>query len=436
MSKRIPVIRGKIGDWIYYVGVLSFTSIYENVKKIDEELHKSEGLKDAIQRSITENYKAIKDYLLNQEERFFNAIVLAVYEGNPNYVEVEMEFQDEEFNDIGYLILSGEEKIFPVDGQHRVEGIKAAIDDDVALGNEKVPVIFIGHQNTPEGMQRTRRLFSTLNRYAKPVSQKDIIALDEDDIVAIITRDLVDEHDLFVGNRVILSQQKNIPDANKTAFTSLTTLAQCNDELLKYYFSFFKMTENAREYKEKYYSEKNRLTPNLLRRFRPKNETLVEFKTFCMNYWNSVATLDFLEDFVAMDCQPHEYRNRENGGNILFRPIGLLPFVQATLDYASTLNPSSLNEINFDRVLEPFRSINFSLTQKPWKYIAWDPTTNTIITQSNKKLLRYLFSYMSNSQIEFTEKQMEEMKKSYASFIVYEGELADVSMDHLLSTRD
>ena len=63
-----------------------------------------------------------------------------------------------------FEITPGEEIIFPVYGQHRVEGIKKAIIENPDLANEKVPVILIGHQNTSEGKQRTRRLFLTLNR--------------------------------------------------------------------------------------------------------------------------------------------------------------------------------------------------------------------------------------------------------------------------------
>lgn len=63
-----------------------------------------------------------------------------------------------------FEITPGEEIIFPVTGQHQVEGIKKAIIENPDLANEKVPVILIGHQNTSEGKQRTRRLFLTLNR--------------------------------------------------------------------------------------------------------------------------------------------------------------------------------------------------------------------------------------------------------------------------------
>ena len=143
-----------------------FKEVDEYVRRINDELHKHKTLSDMIQRSITENYKRISEYLINQEERFFNALVLAVYDGDPIWKEIKFEYNEQDYFDLGMLILSGDEKIFPIDGQHRVEGIKDALKKNKEIKDEKVPVILIGHRTDKEGMQRARRLFSTLNRYA------------------------------------------------------------------------------------------------------------------------------------------------------------------------------------------------------------------------------------------------------------------------------
>ena len=230
---KIPSIRNNIGVWKYYISYLSFEQIDSMVKRVDDELHKSESLRDLIQRSITKNYEDIKDYILTQDERFFNALVLAVYDGEPKWIEVELNFKDEEFFNMGFLEFNGKEKIFPVDGQHRVEGIKAALKINNKLKNEKVAVLFIGHKKDKAGMEKSRRLFTTLNRYAKPVTWDDIIALDEDDSAAIVTRELLEDHPLFSGKRIIKAKQKAIPENDKTALTSIITLYQCNRELLK-----------------------------------------------------------------------------------------------------------------------------------------------------------------------------------------------------------
>jgi len=193
---KIPAIRAQIGTWVYYISTLSFEQVSRYVRKVDDELHKSELLREMLQRAITDNYKGIADYIVQQEERFFNALVLAVYDGDPQWREVRLEYGDdgEAFYDLGILDLRGDEKIFPIDGQHRSESIKKVLNENDGYGNEKIPVIFIGHKKDDDGMKRARRMFSTLNRYAKKVSLRDIIALDEDDVVAIACRELMDNN--------------------------------------------------------------------------------------------------------------------------------------------------------------------------------------------------------------------------------------------------
>ncbi|MGP2657960.1 DGQHR domain-containing protein [Malaciobacter sp. WC5094] len=435
--KKIPAIRGTIGNWVYYCATLTLNEIKENVKPINNELHRSKSLSDAIQRSISDNFKAIKDYILNQEERFFNSLVLAVYDGNPNWVEVELELEGEEFFNLGFLTLTGEEKIFPVDGQHRVEGIKAAVTQNSELGNDKIPVIFIGHQKTDDGMQKTRRLFSTLNRYAKPVSAKDIVALDEDDIIAITTRYFVESYDLFKDNRVVFSLQKNIHDSNKDAFTSLITLSNCIEELFKYYFYyFFKKTGDYKSFIERYFPERNSVGVKDFKRFRPKDEVIDSFIEFCKKYWDSFIMLEDIQTYLKSSIQPAKnFRNREKGGNILFRPIGILPFVQATIEDSKLFNFENLEDVDFEKVIKDFLHMNFKLNEKPWKHIAWDPNTSTMKTTGNRKLIKLLFLYYANIDniSRLSENDLNYIKENYASFIGYDDDISTTNLESLLN---
>ena len=86
-------------------------------------------------------------------------------------------------------------------------------------------------EDDSEGYERTRRLFSTLNRYAKPVGKKDIIALDEDDSVAIVTRLLVEDHPLFVG-KISLGQSKNIAKSDQESLTSIVHAVRLSRHIL------------------------------------------------------------------------------------------------------------------------------------------------------------------------------------------------------------
>ena len=123
----IPAIRGYIGTTVYYIANLKFKEIAELVnRRNSDELYKSRPLRDALQRSLTDNYLKIKEYILSHPDHFFNAMVLAVYDGNPLWKEVRYEVDDITYEHVGLLELNGQEQIFPIDGQHRLEGIKAA----------------------------------------------------------------------------------------------------------------------------------------------------------------------------------------------------------------------------------------------------------------------------------------------------------------------
>jgi DNA sulfur modification protein DndB len=390
---KIPAIRSKIGDWTYYVTSLTFQQVSDNVSKVDEELHESEVLQDLIQRSITDNYLRIKDYILNQPEMFFNSLVLAVYNDYPKWQEIEVKYDNMETFKIGLLDFPGKHKIFPVDGQHRVEGIKEAIKAKPEMASNEIGVIFIGHSEEPQLKKRTRRLFTTLNRYAKPVSLRDIIALDEDDIVAILTRRLIEKFPLFKEDKIIDIKSKSIPSSNKKAFTSIITLYQTNLEICKHFFSERTGLKPS----------KNRIEEFL--KFRPDQEIIKEYYSFYLNFWTKFSSnISEIQEFLKEERIP---RNPNTGGNLLFRPIGILPFVKAVLRIEKAGNES------FDEIFANFNRINLSLSAEPWTKVLWDDIRKKMLMNAGT-LTYLLLLYIYDSSI-LTQKETDKLKDSYAS---------------------
>jgi DNA sulfur modification protein DndB len=74
--------------------------------------------------------------------------------------------------------------------------------------------------------------FTTLNRYAKPVNPMEKIALDEDDVVAIVTRRLLDEHPVLF-EKVSTARTVDIAARNRSSLTSLPALYQSVDVILR-----------------------------------------------------------------------------------------------------------------------------------------------------------------------------------------------------------
>lgn len=406
---KIPAIRAKIGTWTYYQSKLTFEQVNSFVEKIDDQLHKSHGLRDLIQRSITDNYLGIKEYIVNQPEMFFNSLVLGVYDGMPQWIEVEINFSDEEFFDLGFLEFPGNQKIFPIDGQHRVEGIKEAILENEELKGNEIGVIFIGHSKDDAGMEKSRRLFTTLNRYAKPVTMDDIIALDEDDSVAICTRYLLENFDLFSEKKVTKSKSKAIPDRDKDSITSIITLYQCNKELLKLFRRNRKISNPKPE------RDNKSITSYL--KFRPDENEIYLYREFLIQFWTLIKdNIDHINEFIAIeDKNPAvNFRNKETGGSLLFRPVGLLPFIQAII----TINIRTNQRLS--EIISNFNNLNFQLNEIPWKNVMWNPNEKTMI-MGNQLTVKLLLMYVYSADI-LTDNEQLTLQEKYADNISWQQE--------------
>lgn len=415
---NIPAIRGILGDIVYYTSSFTFKQIAERVKKIDQELHTSTSLKDQLQRSLTKNYESITDYILSQKEHFFNALVLAVYDGDPVWNEIEVGFKGEDYYNMGFLRLNGEEKIFPVDGQHRVEGIKDAIKKSPELEDETIAVILIGHHKDKEGMEKTRRIFSTLNRYAKPVSTGDIIALDEDDTVAIVTRNMLESFPLFMNENISDEKKtKAIVEKDTKSFTSLIKLYETNKIVYKYYTSFRDNTKRIHSSTE----------IDKFLKFRPKQEDIDDFEKYLTEFWELfINSFEGMKEYVASTEKDAaaKYRNRENGGLLYFRPVALPQLVTAILETCFR------SKVTLSDSMSAYSQLEMCISKAPWVKVLWDADSRTMIMK-NKTLVHPLLMFMYARSV-LNAKELEILRIRYAKILEIEPTEIDDKLNALL----
>ena len=303
---------------------------------------------------------------------------------------------------MGFLHLTGKERIFPVDGQHRVEGIKSAINENPKLEDETISVIFIGHHNTREGKEKTRRIFSTLNRYAKPVSPGDNIALDEDDIVAISTRELLENCPLFMNDNVKIDKKnsKALADNDDKSFTSLITLYETNKIIYSYY-------KSNRDKRKKLYSNLN--IQGFLK-FRPKQEEIDDFYTYLLTFWKTFTDLfPGVKDYVlnANDAKAAiNYRNKETGGLLYFRPVALPQLIKAIFETQLRLQ-NDLNEI-----MNIFSQIEMCISKEPWINLLWDAKSQTMVMKYKTNISQMLIYLFKKNLL--AKKEKETLMKNYA----------------------
>ena len=421
MKTTIPAIRGQIGETIYYSTSFTFRQIAEMVKRVDDELHTATSLKEEIQRSLNNNYVKIKEYILTKPDHFFNSLVLAVYDGDPLWTEIEFELNDVQYPNVGILSFNGAEKIFPVDGQHRVEGIKSALEHNELLAQETIGVILIGHSTTPSGMEKSRRIFSTLNRYAKPVKLGDIIALDEDDIVAIATRIQLETNPLFLKDRVKSSNSKSIPPSDKRSFTTLITLYECHRELFKLFH--YKQTG--------VFLGQTKLNEYL--KYRPNDDVISKFNLFLTSFWQYFSdAFPEIKSYISDERinAAEQLRSEDSGGNILFRPVALAPLVSAIASIAF-----QANNVEICNVINKFGSIERRVSADPWTLVIWNPR-NHRMTVKNRTLIRLLMIRFYGKAY-LSEKELNDMYLRFSTVHNITVKEAEIRIEQLFNqTRD
>ena len=395
----IPALRARMGDWIYYVTFLRMDQIADQIH-IAQEIHSSNMLKDMIQREITNRAGQIADYLLKQPQRFFNSLIVGVYGGSPNWYELAIGtnprfdapvFPRELEGVLGVLRLDGTQTFFAIDGQHRVEGIKQALKKDEKLQTDEVSVIFVAHQTEADGMERTRRLFTTLNRYAKPVSKSEIVALDEDDILAITTRELVEKHPLF-QEKISLARTKAVAVKDNRSFTTIITLYDVLEIL------FRKKGRGWNEFK----------------RHRPADGDISNFYVKSAQFWDTMVER-FPPLSKVLTSQPGEnvagrYRHRE-GGHLLFRPVGLLTI-------AHVVRQATDSGLTQKEAIKRISEISMELTDEPWVGLLWDKTNQRMISgPPPQKVGKHLLFYNIGGDLGQINTNKEKLRQEYAGLI-------------------
>jgi DNA sulfur modification protein DndB len=384
-----PAMRGHMGRWDYFTVKMTMRELAESVK-FASDIYEDQTLDEAIQRALNEGRvkRDLVTYLKLQQDRFFSSIVVAALGGTPKWYPVTLE-NDERFalfrgdnrlnSAFGVLSFDGTQNYYALDGQHRLAAIKALVDknSDASIdappnfSKEEVSVIVVvpreaeSHQ---EFLERYRRLFGNLNRYAKPMDQVTNIIMDEDDTFAICTRRLITEHAFFKApgkhkssRKIKCEKGKNL-NRQDSYFTSLETLYEMNITLL-----------NTKVRKNSGWDGVGQKLKDF-QRFRPEDQFLDELYDELALYWDSLVDV-----LPVLTSDPTLMRNHdveedpEEQDNALFWPIGqeiMATLARTLLDFNQTddevRHPS---RSSVQRALEGLETLNWNLHAAPWRHV-------------------------------------------------------------------
>ncbi len=396
-TKLLPAIQGKIGDWYYYMTTLPLSEVAERVQPA-RELVTPKDMNEWIQREVIPTHiRQIADYLMHREQHFFPAIVVGVYLGEPTWHEINIEenalfetpaLDPRSRSTLGLLELDGTERLYAIDGQHRVAGIKKALarltkandtEGYNRLASEDLAVVFVSADIDREGQrERVRRLFTTLNKQAKRVTEPEIVALDEDDPAAIVTRWIAIRYSGLKAfnqngsesdhNLIQLGRQHEIRPNNRRSVTTIVTL--------------YRMIKNAFQLELKEIAAENN-------HGRPAEETLENLYSKAEALWDMLRLYDPALGYVLASDPSDEraaaYRTLE-GGHMLFRPVGLQAF-------SGALGVLRVRGVDTDLAVRSLCRLPTEISIPPWEHVVWNPSTRGMIT-ANRTLAEALYLHM------------------------------------------
>ena len=436
-----PAMKASMGRWHYFVVKMTMRELAESVK-FAKEVYDDRTLDEAIQRVLNESRvkTEIVTYLVRQPDRFFSSIVVAALEGNPQWYPVSIE-DDERFavfrgdtrlnETFGVLSFDGTQNYYALDGQHRLSAVKALIDSnsdvqvDAPAGfkNEEISVIVVvpdAAESQDEFMERYRRLFGNLNRYAKTTDQVTNIIMDEDDVFAILTRRLITEHKFFQAPgrqresvRIKTGKGKNLKSSD-SFFTSLETLYEINIRLLS-----SRPRKNAGWDPDGSKYETFKL-------FRPADEVIDSLFQELVLYWDAL-----LEELPVLRKNPSEMRSHSTGGslqdNVLFWPIGqelMADVARDLLDYEQ-VNPKSPDRDTVASAISGLGALEWNFHSPPWRHLLLIPDneemTSWKIRNEERTPARKLATRIVKWQIrldELTENEVAELRHTWEEKIL------------------
>lgn len=386
-----PAIKASMGTWTYYIVKMRMKEVAAEVK-FGSQVHNDFTLDEAIQRAINERRvkHGIMTYLTGRSDHFFSSLVVAAVGGSPKFHPVRISdepqyeiFADEEHlnESFGVLRFSGGQIYYALDGQHRLKAIKSLLEPEQGAERVSVPQGFADEEISvlmvirpsdvaeEEWLTAYRRLFSSLNRYAKPTDTDTNIIMDEDDTVAILTRRLIAEHNFFqssgrhMDSLLVQTKGKALKEGS-SYFTSLQQLYDLNEILLTTH-----MRSNLGWGPEN--SDGMIADIKKFKLFRPSETYLDQLFDELVVYWDAL-----IESIPDLRLKPSEARNHNSEGakgetadNTLFWPIGqevMANVARALLDEIDTDNGvPTLPEAR--DALSPLGRIDWNLRKAPWR---------------------------------------------------------------------
>ena len=395
MATTVPAMKGRLGDTDYYVLSMKAQELVNKVT-IPKKLEGWDNLsiEERYQRDIS--YRRVRTqiapYLANDKSRFFGAVIVTA-----------MNFGDlvsfEPLSDVatkglpglyraaaanmGFLTFAGGEVLVPLDGQHRLKAIEFAISGrdekghDISnitpcndLAMEDITVIVV-----PFDLEKARKIFTKVNRYAKATTTGQNIVTEDDDMVAVLTREVANE---FIGGR-LAKFRSNTLGPKDSEFTTLGIIYNCNEEIITHHFF------------SKGRPDRTRL-PDL------SQQKLWRLKV--REVWQAVLDgIDVFADALGDKAESGDGKRRDiRKSNLLGKPVGQECLVRAFVQLTDAPSNMSASE-----ACDGLNGLPWGLSQENlqiWQRVLWTGGKEGKIITKNRILATRMIAYLAGAKLD------------------------------------
>ena len=399
MASTHAAMKARLGDTDYYILSMKAQELVRSaVIPTEREGWTDLTVEERYQRDL--NYTRVRNQIApnfaNDNTRFFGAVIVAA----ENFGE---EVLFEPLSDVakrglpnlygaaassmGFLTFRGGEVLIPLDGQHRLKAIEFAISGTdergrkieaivpcVELANEDVTVILV-----PYELDRARRIFTRVNRYAKPTTTGQRLVTDDDDILAVLSRevanDLLDARLVKFTNNTLTKQD--------IYFTTLAIVYNCNEHIVAGNFPSGRL-------------DKTKL---------PTAETQHLYRDKVSQTWEAlVEKIDVFADALSDIASSGDDKRREiRENNLLGKPVAqeclVRVFVRLTND------PTNLT---IDEACGRLNELPWAITQENiavWDRVLWTGGTDGRIVTNKRNLATDLIAYIAGEKMAQAQKE-------------------------------
>ena len=419
MTSCHPALRGKFGQTEYFLTTMAVSDLVDRVKfPVEMPEWEDYSIEERYQRNL--NMKRVIDeiapYFAGDPCRFTGSLVLAVQNDEKMIFEPMSKVAGHldtlpglykgAASEMGFVVMSGQEVLVPLDGQHRAKAFKVAIEGhapndhdpptirpNTDLARDLVAVILVRFEQG-----KSRYIFNKINRYAKPTVKGDKLITDDDDAVAVITRTLITEG-IIPARLVKISG--NTLGKGTGEFTTLATFYEANKKL-------------AMSLPVPLSTKPEKMPPS------ERDVRLGEIRTEWKRLLSGIDAWATATAIHSEDGDPERVRLRDK--SLLGRPAGQISMING---YALACIKNRTREDKDDLVAKINR-IDWGIRTGPWKGLLVSPSGKIMSSKSATNNAGAVAAHMMG--VTLTQKEKDRIRKfQYGN--VSEGEALPKPLD-------